>query len=193
MLDTILVALLLQAAPYRTGPVPEPVQPYEADSASSPYKLATAVAPPELARTGVNIEAYDRRIEARWGSDDPFYAATVRGGAAAAQGRQGALDGGWTLAAPNSGPLYAFQLSDPGEGTIDGAWQAIGSAGAPARAPSGFIALIGRESGRLSLRFMEPRAAQPTVVVVEPTADGSWRGELVRDQALPTPVIMRRR
>ncbi|MBW3558491.1 MAG: hypothetical protein KY446_04060 [Proteobacteria bacterium] len=139
------------------------------------------------------VDAYDRRVEARWGADDPFYAATVRGGAAAAQSRQGALDGGWTVAGADGAPLYALQLADNGEGVVDGAWRAIRASAHGAPSPSGFIPLIARGSGRVVLRFSEPGSATPTVVTVSMAADGSWRGDLRRGETSPSPVIMRRR
>lgn len=183
---------MTQAAPYRTGPTPQVSAPYQVGAPSSSYEVAVPP-PPELARTGVLVDAYDRRVEARWGADDPFYAATVRGGAAAAQSRQGSLDGGWTVAGLGGPPLYALQLADAGQGVVDGAWRAIGPDGGGGPAASGFIALIGREAGRVVLRFLEPGSSTPTAITVEMTVDGAWRGEMARAGGRPTPVVMRRR
>lgn len=159
------------------------------------YNIAPGLTPPppRLEATGVTIENYDRRIESRFGTPDPFYEATVRGGAAAAQGRQGALDGGWTLAEADGVPLFALQLVDTGEGgSLEGAWRDLR---APSARDSGFIALIGRQPGGATLRFFEPGARAPTVVTLAPTLDGSWRGRLQRAEpnAQPLAVVMRRR
>lgn len=159
------------------------------------YAIAPRLAPPppRVEATGVTIQNYDRRIESRFGTPDPFYEATVRGGAAVAQGRQGALDGGWTLAGADGAALFALQLVDTGEGgSLEGAWRDLR---APSARDSGFIALIGREPGLTILRFFEPGARAPTVVTLEPKLDGSWRGRLqsAGTDGQPQAVIMRRR
>ena len=183
------------AQPYRTGPVAG--TPYQVGPGSSEEPGTQApftVAPPvNLARTGVTIDAYDKRVESRWAADDPFYTSTVRGGAAIAQSRQGQLDGGWTLAGDDGGALYVLQLVDAGEGWIEGAWRKDGAGTANGPAASGYIALISRESGRVVLRFLEPGAAAPTAVTLEPAADGSWRGQAARANGTVTPVRMLRR
>lgn len=185
---------------YRTG-LPAQAQ-YRTPSASSEeptYNIAPpadATPAPELALTGVLIDAYDKRVESRWGADDPFYNGTIRGGAAAAQSRQGPLDGGWSLVGADGAALYSLQLVDaPEAGTLEGAWREDGAATAGVATPakSGFIALISREPGLAVLRFLEPGAEAPTVVTVRPMLDGSWRGELARASGDPAPVTLRPR
>jgi len=196
VIQTALALLLSQAAPYQAGPAPQPPAAYQVTpEAGAGYTLAPEMRapPPELARTGVLVDAYDKRVESRWGADDPFYAGTIRGGAAAAQSRLGQLDGGWTVAAADGAPIYALQLVDAGEGVLEGAWRdvQIGTA-APRPTRSGFIALIGRDAGRVVMRFLEPGAPAPTAVTLELAADGSWRGELARANGAILPVTMRR-
>jgi hypothetical protein len=210
LLSVLSLALLLalQAPAYSVGPAqpaalaeqPAPVGGYriapnagedEEGPASAPW-----FPPPQLARTGVSIDAYDRSVEARWGGDDPFYTGTIRGGAAIAQSRQGPLDGGWTVTAADGTAIFALQLVDEGLGLVEGAWRdaaAAARSGGVRPDASGFIALASREPGRAVLRFLEPGASTPTVISVAPAADGSWRGEAVRGAAAPAPVIMRRR
>lgn len=212
---SLLLALLIQQPAYRTGPVQPPAvaAPGMPSRATGGYRIAPeaegaegdrrapATPPPQLARTGVLIDAYDRTIESRWGADDPFYNGTVRGGAALAQSRQGPLDGGWTLLGSDGAALFALQLVDTGEGGVEGAWRdARPSTAGPATAgpatrpeASGFIAAISREPGRAVLRFLEPGASAPTVVSVSPALDGRWRGTLARDNGSTAPVEMRRR
>lgn len=192
--------MLLQAAPgqpaYRTGPVAAP-------AASPAYRTAPAgggtteepgyaVSPealmlrPRLRPTGVTIDDYDPRVEAYPDPNDRFYEATVLGGAAAAQGRQGPLDGGWRLLGASGESLFDFQLSDVGDGQVEGAWRKVNQA-----RQSGFV-LVAREAGRVTLRFFEPGAAGPDLVVLEPALDGSWRGEIARGNQTRA-VVMRRR
>ena len=192
-------ALLLQAAPYMTGPAAQaPPTAYRAGEGPPPsYNVAPGHTPPvpELARTGVNIDAYDRRVEGRWGAGDPFYDGTVLGGAAVAQSRQGDMDGSWNVAAVQGEPLYSVELVDTGQGLVEGAWRAGGAVvGSPSGLMrSGFITMVSREAGRVTLWFLEPRANGPTAVRLERAADGSWRGELTRASGSPLPVVMRRR
>lgn len=143
----------------------------------------------------MTIDAYDPRVEAFRFPEDRAYEATILGGAAAAQGRQGTLDGAWDLGGETGAAMFRFQLVQPGEGEpVDGAWRnltAARGAGAGARGASGFV-LAAQEPGRLILRFYEPGAAAPVMVTLRPTADGAWRGEMVREGAA-RPVVMRRR
>jgi hypothetical protein len=193
--------MLLQAAPgqpaYRTGPIAAPAAPPSAyRTAPGQYQTteepAYSVSPealmlrPKLRPTGVTIDNYDPRIEAYPDPDDRFYEATVLGGAAAAQGRQGPLDGGWRLSVAGGESLFDFQLSDVGDGQVEGAWRKVDQA-----RRSGFV-LVAREAGRLTLRFFEPGAAGPDLVVLEPALDGSWRGEMARGGETRA-VVMRRR
>ncbi len=177
------------------SPQPAPPRSYHLGPGVGTYSIAPGRVPPppRVESTGVTIENYDRRIESRFGTPDPFYEATVRGSAALAQGRQGALDGGWILSGPDGAGLYALQLVDTGEGgSVEGAWRDLR---APSARSSGFIALIGRDPGRATLRFFEPGARAATVVTLEPALDGSWRGRLQRAEAgsAPLAVVMRRR
>ena len=205
---SLALLLLLQAPAYRTGPAQPAVQPSYGTAPSAGYRIAPNAGedeegpasapffpPPQLARTGVTIDAYDRSVEARWGGDDPFYTGTIRGGAAIAQSRQGPLDGGWTVTAADGAALFVLQLADEGLGMVEGAWRdaAGGRPGGVRPDASGFIALASREPGRAVLRFLEPGAATPTVISIAPAPDGSWRGEAVRGTAPPAPVVMRRR
>jgi hypothetical protein len=178
------------AAPSYSVPSPA-ASSYSVPGLAAPsYAIAPSV---EAARTGVTIDAYDKRIESRWGSDDPFYTSTVRGGALIAQSRQGQLDGGWTLAGPDGAALYVLQLVDAGEGWLEGAWREGGEATGARPGASGFIGLISRESGRVVLRFLEPGAPAPTAVTLQMAPDGSWRGQAARGDAPGTPVQMVRR
>jgi hypothetical protein len=196
---TVLIALMLlqptEAAPapapvvapgYRVGPGPEAPD----GTAPAGYRLLpeAPIPTPRLEHTGVTIDAYDARaVEGPRAADDQAYAATVLGGAAIAQQRQGPLDGAWRLADAAGRPLYDVQLADTGESlAAEGAWRAIGGG-----RRSGFM-LVGREAGRTTLRFFEPGGSSPILIELEPLSDGSWRGRLVRD-GTSAPVTLRRR
>jgi hypothetical protein len=191
----LALAALLQAAPaaaqtgpgrYQVGPGPAST---EEGVAPAGYILVPETPPVvRVEPTGVTIDQYDpRRAEGDRTPEDDAYAAVVRGGAMIAQGRQGPLDGAWTLVAADGARLYDFQLVDTGESlNAEGAWRKAESA-----RRSGFM-LVAREAGRTTLRFFEPGGSSPILIELEPLMDGSWRGRLLRGEA-ETPVTMRRR
>ena len=147
------------------------------------------VARPVVARTGVTIDAYDRRVETPYTWDDQAYDATVRNGAALAQGRQGPLDGGWTLAGADGAPLFGLELTDRGEG-VEGVWRDLGAGEGVRR--WGFVAPAAPDGGPLTLQLFGTDASAPMTVTVEPAADGAWLGRLTRDGAT-TAVRLRRK
>ena len=96
----------------------------------------------------------------------------------AAEGLQGGLDGAWRLEDADGGLLYVFEISDPGGGgTIEGAWRDprhLGAAGS-----SGFLASIRRGGDGLDIRFGSGLFAPQ--LVLKPTPDGGWAGQLIHD------------
>ena len=114
---------------------------------------------------------------------DQAYDSRIRASSASAQVYQGALDGGWTLASADGGDLYAFQLSDRGNGAVEGAWRDLRKPGA--LSASGFVDQIERVGGEIVLRF-------GAAAVTLQAAEGRWNGELVEGQH-KRPVILRRR
>jgi hypothetical protein len=96
----------------------------------------------------------------------------------AAEGQQGSLDGTWRLEDPDGGLLYVFQISDPGGGsTIEGAWRDPHHLGATNS--SGFLTSISRNGDGLDIRFGGGFFAPH--VVLKPTLDGGWAGDLIHD------------
>jgi hypothetical protein len=146
------------------------------------------VARPVVARTGVTIDAYDRRVETPRTWEDQAYDATVRNGAALAQSRQGPMDGGWMLRGADGRAIASLELADRGEG-VEGVWRDLASS-----APNhwGLVAPAAPEGGRFTLRLFGRDASAPRTVTLEPTADGGWRGEITRD-GTTAPVTLRRK
>ena len=170
---------------YRTGPIPDEQSDPEEEPAYniSPEALGLR---PRVQPTGVTIDNYDPRVEGERDPADAAYDAVILGGAAAAQSRQGPLDGKWLLRGAGGTPMFEFQLVDPGEGeAVDGAWRKLDAA-----RRSGFV-LVGRDGLRTIFRFFEEGASAPVAVTLEPAADGSWRGELARGDRTE-PVTLRR-
>lgn len=115
---------------------------------------------------------------------DLAYESRLKASSASAQGFQGPLDGGWTLASAE-GELFAFQLVDR-NGAVEGAWRDLRRKGA--LTASGFIDQVERVGGDVTLRFADGRK----VAVLRSGGDGQWTGELT-DAGRRQPVSLRRR
>jgi hypothetical protein len=160
------------AAEGTTLAAPDP----ELPAAPRPYVPAPRLSAP------VRIEETGKSPDAPPGPNELAYESRVRASMASAQGFQGPLDGGWTLAGP-AGELYALQLVDRA-GALQGAWRDLRKPGA--LDASGFIDQAERVGSDVTLRF------GPMVAVLQSSADGRWSGELTeggRTQA----VSLRRR
>lgn len=108
--------------------------------------------------------------------DDTPYNDRVRGSFAAAQAFEGPLDGGWTLAAARTGPLYAFQVVDHA-GKLEAAWRDLKKTGADG---SGFVDEIARTGATLTLRF-KAAADHEVTATLDLKPDGRWMGRLTID------------
>lgn len=156
--------------PDPTLPVgPQPYRPYV------PPPHPTLTAPVFVNETGKNPDAPATPVEAAYDS-------RLKSSAASVQSFQGAMDGGWTLAAGGRA-LYAMQLVDR-NGSVEGAWRDLRRAGAVDA--SGFFDIIERTSGDLTFRFTE------TVVAVLHPDGGRWSGELT-EAGRREPVVLARR
>ena len=87
------------------------------------------------------------------------------------------------MAAPD-GELYALQLSDKGNGVVEGAWRDLRKPGA--LSASGFVDQVERVGDEMTLRF------GPSIAVLQGTADGRWAGELA-EGGRTRAVTLRRR
>lgn len=106
------------------------------------------------------------------------YEARLRAGFAAAQGRQGALEGRW-LVRSQAGPLYAFQFIDSGAGTLDGAWSDPRRPGS--LSGSGYLRSASRTGDRLVLGFEAPPHRGPVRLQLRVDPAGQWTGTLTED------------
>jgi hypothetical protein len=124
---------------------------------------------------------------------------SIRAAYQAAQNLQGPLDGRWRLSAADGDPLYVFQLTDPGHApaprastpwnpAVEGAWRDLKRPGADG---SGLLSAVDRDGATISIRFARREGDAPTVVVLHPTADGAWAGELSADGARRAVVMSR--
>ena len=121
--------------------------------------------PPPPADVGMTSDQLDNRI---------------RGASAAAQSRQGPMDGTWSLQGENGEPLYTFLLVDSARppATLEGAWRDLkrdeGLSG------TGLIADIRRTDTLLQASFY-PKGGQETAALnLIQGGDGDWAGQLVQ-------------
>jgi hypothetical protein len=178
-LVAIALAVLIQQEP------PAAAEPARPGATMAPVP-DWVVARPVVARTGVTIDAYDPRVEAARTWEDGAYDATVRNGAALAQSRQGRLDGGWTLTGADGAALFSLEIADRGEG-VEGVWRALD--GGERR--WGFLAPAYSAEGT-TLRLFATDAAGSATLTLQPALDGTWRGQLTRNEA-SVAVVMRRK
>lgn len=135
----------------------------------------------------VRIEETGKSPDAPPGVNDIAYDTRVKSSYASAQGFQGPLDGGWTLAARDAGDLYALQLVDRAD-RLEGAWRDLRRRGA--LGGSGLVEDIQRNGQDLTLRFSAD-GADAVTAVLHGTQDGRWSGELTEHGA-SRPVVLRR-
>jgi hypothetical protein len=170
------------AAEQGPGPEIEPDPTVALPPTPQPY--VPPPAPPRLERP-VHITETGKSPDAPPTVNDLAYESRIRSSMASAQGFQGPLDGGWTLAS-SEGDLYAFQLVDRGSGAVEGAWRDVRRPGA--LEGSGFLDQVERVGGEVTLRF----DSGARVATLQASADGRWTGELM-DGAARKPVTLRRR
>ena len=176
--DPDLIGDLLKAAP-----PPDADEEEEADGGD--LDLPEIVEPPSV-RSGptpvpgqrVGVDDHSRTPEAPLNSAERTYEARLRAGYAAAQGRQGELEGRW-LVRSQAGPLYVFQFIDSGAGALDGAWSDPRRPGA--LTGSGYVSSASRSGGRLVLSLEAPPHRGPVRLQLRPEGPGQWTGTLTED------------
>jgi hypothetical protein len=169
----------------KLAPYPPPEQP-------TPRLPATPIpyAPPRPQLTApVHLEETGKNPDAPPTFNDIAYDTRLKASAASAQGFQGPLDGGWTLAARDAGDLYALQLVDRPD-RLEGAWRDLRRKGA--LGASGLVDDIQRSGQELTLRFAgDGDAAAAVTAVLHGTDDGRWSGELT-EGGKRRAVVLRR-
>ena len=141
-------------------------------TAPIPY---AAPARPQLTEP-VHIDETGRTPDAPPRVQDLAYESRLRSSFASAQGFQGPLDGGWTLAVAGEGDLYALELVDRARGEVEGAWRDLRRKGA--LAGWGFVDDIVRSGGNLTLRFTPEAGGASAVATLRGGYGDAWTGEL---------------
>jgi hypothetical protein len=118
----------------------------------------------------------------------------------AAEAMQGPLDGLWRLQDGQGRTLFIFSLADaggppaplaadPDRPGIEGAWRDPGRAGAADG--SGFLDIVRRDGGRLTIRFVAGPDGRPQILTLTAAGDGRWTGQL-NDGGARRSVVMSR-
>jgi len=158
---------------------PEPVR-------LSPY---VAPAPPRPQLTApVHIEETGKNPDAPPTVQDLAYESRLKSSFASAQGYQGPLDGGWTLAVKGAEDLYALQLVDRSD-RLEGVWRDLRRKGA--LDASGLVDSIQRSGADVILRFAAGGEA-PVTATLHGTYNGAWGGELTEGGRTRPVVLLRR-
>jgi hypothetical protein len=170
---------------------PLPLPPYPKPDAPAPGLPAAPIpyaaipyAPgrPRLTKP-VHIEETGKTPDAPPSVRDMAYDTRLKSSFASAQGFQGPLDGGWTLAAKGAEDLYALQLVDRAD-RLEGVWRDLRRKGA--LNASGLVDDIQRTGTDLTLRFASGASA-----TLHGTYDGAWSGELT-EGGRRRAVVLRR-
>lgn len=114
------------------------------------------------------------------------YDARVRAAFRAAEAFQGPLDGGWTLST-RDGLAFGLQLVDH-DGKLEGTWRDLRRPGA--LGAGGFVEVLERSASKVRLRF-QPSGDLPISLLLHPSADHGWSGELRRGDQEFTFVLKR--
>lgn len=180
--------LISGAAPYDPPPapaavaapaaLPDPVVAAPAPpSQAAPYASPAQRAAPTSTRGPVFIHERGATPDAPPTPRDTAYENRVLGVFHAQQGRQGALDGRWRVAAGGV-DVYILQLSDPGAGEsrVEGAWRNLRREGS--LDASGFVDQVTREGDEVVVRFTD--ASQRSAEIrLRNSAGGGWIGRIV--------------
>jgi hypothetical protein len=173
--------------PEAEKPLPLPPLPPPERPAPTPY-AAPAPPPPQLTAP-VHIEETGKTPDAPPSVQDLAYDSRLKSSYASAQGFQGPLDGGWTLAVKGAEDLYALQLVDRTD-RLEGVWRDLRRKGA--LDASGLVDNIQRNGADVTLRFAGAGGASVTATL-HGTYGGAWTGELIEGGQTRPVVLLRRR
>ncbi|MGH6908825.1 MAG: hypothetical protein ACREE0_03585 [Phenylobacterium sp.] len=173
--------------PAEAAEKPLPLPPLPAPEATRP---APYVAPPRRPQltAPVRIEETGKNPDAP-SVQDLAYDSRLKSSFASAQGYQGPLDGGWTLAAKGAEDLFALQLVDRTD-RLEGAWRDLRRKGA--LDASGLVNTIERNGSDVILRFAAG-GADPVTATLHGTYNGDWTGELTEGGRTRPVILLRRR
>lgn len=195
--------LMSGAAPYEPPPAPPSAAPPD-PVAAVPVARTPVAAPTTQARTAAPASAalspqtepravyVDERAatpDAPPTPRDTAYEQRVLGVFQYAQGKQGALDGRWRVAADGV-DVYVLQFSDPGAGEsrIEGAWRNVRQAGN--LSASGFVDQVSRDGDEVVIRFTDTnrRSAE---IRLRNTAGNAWLGRILWPEGGQNVVMTR--
>jgi len=172
-------------------PVPlPPLPPPEPAAPEAPFPAAPIpYAPPRPQLTApVHIDETGKSADAPPNVRDMAYDTRLKSSFASAQGFQGPLDGGWTLAAKGAEDIYALQIVDRAD-RLEGVWRDLRRKGA--LNASGLVEDIQRTGQDLTLRFSSGGTGAGVTASLHGTYDGAWSGELT-EGGRTRAVVLRR-
>jgi hypothetical protein len=167
---------------------PLPLPPLPAPEPPRPAPYAPPAAPRPQLTAPVHIEETGKSPDAPPSVQDMAYDSRLKSSYASAQGFQGPLDGGWTMAAKGAEDLYALQLVDRPD-RLEGVWRDLRRKGA--LDASGLVDTMERSGADVTLRFAAGGEA-PVTATLHGTYDGAWAGELTEGGRTRPVVLLRR-
>ena len=121
--------------------------------------------------------------------DGANFESRVKASAAAAEGLQGPLDGGWTVRGEGGDALYGLQLVDQPGGALEGAWRDLRRTGAVGA--RGLVATMDRTGDELTLRFYPRDDGNVVVLHLQSFGDNVWSGSMVQ-RGVEAPISLTR-
>ncbi|MDB5429740.1 MAG: hypothetical protein JWP35_856 [Caulobacter sp.] len=119
--------------------------------------------------------------------DGAGFESRVKASAAAAEGLQGPLDGGWTVRTEAGDALYSLQLVDQPAGALEGAWRDLRRTGAVGA--RGLVATMDRTGDELTLRFYPRDDGNVVVLHLQSFGDNVWSGSIV-ERGVEAPISL---
>jgi hypothetical protein len=169
-------------------PAPSAASPGKPGQTTTYSSIPYAPGPRTQRDAPVYVEETGKTPDAAPALRDMAYDSRIRASFAAAEGFQGPLDGGWTLATADGQGLYALQLVDRRD-RLEGVWRDLRRKGAIDA--SGVLDDVARQGPDLTLRFAARSGGPASVANLHGAADGGWSGEF-SEGGQKRPVTLRR-
>lgn len=179
----------IQAAPDPDDPEADsPPDPIADAPLRAPHAPYVPPSPPPTLNRPVHVDETGRTPEGPPNPVEAGYDARLRASFSSAQGLQGPLDGAWTLRGADGAVLYTLQMVDNGL-ALEGAWRDPRRQGAADA--SGFLNEVRRDGPGVVISFYPAPGAGLASLDLEPSAGGTWMGEL-EERGRRRPVVLNR-
>ncbi|MGA9659544.1 MAG: hypothetical protein WBQ60_10645 [Asticcacaulis sp.] len=149
---------------------------------------APAASPSESSRAAVDVESYQRNYEAPKSPEELKYDSGIAQAYDAKVDRSGRMQGTWVVSGMDGQKLVGLELRSDNQGKVEGAWRSM-LAGFGMN-NSGFVSDVDMKDRDLEVKYFVGKARNPTVMTFHREDNGQWRGQMVNDSGVTTPVTL---